>query len=63
MMSLMPDSARDAQLLLTFKMIGNELVVNTGGVELLALTLSTAKPKGAVLYFTEYVGFPGFLPA
>ena len=40
------------KLLLTLKITGNESVVNTGGVEALALTLSTAKPKGAVLYFT-----------
>jgi len=55
--------ALSRQLLLALKMSGKELVVNRGGVEALALTLVTAKPNGAVLYFTAYVGFPSFLPA
>ena len=55
--------ALSKQLLLALKMSGKELVVNRGGVEALALTLVTAKPNGAVLYFTAYVGFPSFLPA
>ena len=44
-------------------MMGKELVVNTGAADALAPILSTAKPKGALLYLTEYMGFPGFLPA
>ena len=38
-------------------------MVNTGSVEALALTLLTAKPKGAEEYFTAYTGVPGVLPA
>ncbi len=33
--------------------MGKEFVVNKGGADALELTLSTANPKGEVLYLTE----------